>query len=109
MKESTDQHMRLRTETRPLMIVGQDESVFAQFLLGSKTWVGPRGQRPLLPKAEGDGYMLSSFVSRELDFGRELTMAEFEKVNSECRGANRTYLDSCSNGNFEINTEAVAH
>ena len=35
-------------QTRPLMIIGQDESVFAQYLLGSKTWVGPKGQRPLL-------------------------------------------------------------
>jgi hypothetical protein len=65
------------------MIVGQDESVFAQYLLGSKTWVGPKGQRPLLPKSEGDSYMLSAFVSREFGFGRELTIAELGKVNEE--------------------------
>jgi hypothetical protein len=40
--------IRVSTATRPIMIVGQDESVFAQYLLGSKTWVGPKqGQRPL--------------------------------------------------------------
>ena len=33
----------------PLMIIGQGESVIAQYLLGSKTWVVPKGQHPLLP------------------------------------------------------------
>ena len=62
--------IRISSRTRPLMIIGQDESVFAQYLLGSKTWVGPKGQRPLLPKSEGDGYMLSAFVAREFGFGK---------------------------------------
>ncbi len=50
--------IRVSLQTRPLMIVGQDMSVFAQYLLCSKTWVGPKGQCLLLPKSEGDGYML---------------------------------------------------
>ncbi|KAI2502628.1 hypothetical protein MHU86_11822 [Fragilaria crotonensis] len=87
--------IRVSSQTRPLMmIVGQDESVFAQYLLGSKTWVGPKGQRPLLPKSEGDGYMLSAFVSREFGFGREMTTAELEKGNKERRGIHKTYLDT---------------
>ena len=55
--------IRVSSQATPLIIVGQDKSVFAQFLIGSKTWTGPAGQRPLLPKSEGDGYMLSAFVS----------------------------------------------
>ena len=47
--------IRVSSKARPIMIVGQDESMFAQYLLGSKTWIGPNGQRPLLPKSEGDG------------------------------------------------------
>jgi hypothetical protein len=86
--------IRVSSQARPLMIVGQDKSVFAQFLLGSKTWVGPKGQRPLLPKSEGDGYMLSAFVSREFGFGRELTIAELEKINKERRGTHKTYFDT---------------
>jgi hypothetical protein len=75
------------------MIIGQDESVFAQYLLGSKAWVGPKGQRPLLPKSEGDGYMLSAFVAREFGFGREtMTAAELANVNNARRGAHKTYL-----------------
>jgi hypothetical protein len=30
----------------PLMIIGQGESIIAQYLLGSKTWVVPKGQHP---------------------------------------------------------------
>ena len=66
---------------RPLMIVGQDESVFSQYLLSSKQWIGPKGQVALLPKSEGDGYMLSAFVSREFGFGRLMTEDELAQVN----------------------------
>jgi hypothetical protein len=75
------------------MIEGQDESVFEQYLLGSKTWAGKKGQRPLLvPKSEGNGYMLSAFISREFGFGRKLTEAELVKIKSgrRCR-KNKTY------------------
>ncbi len=65
------------------MLIGQDESDFAQYLLGSKTWIGPKGQRPLLPKSEGDRYMLSAFVSRKLGFGRRLTADELTRINNE--------------------------
>jgi hypothetical protein len=74
------------------MIVEQDKSMFSQYLLGSKRWVGSKGQRPLLPKSEGDGYMLLVLMSREFDFGRELTIAELEEVNEERRGVHKTSL-----------------
>ncbi|KAI2513104.1 hypothetical protein MHU86_1396 [Fragilaria crotonensis] len=86
--------IRVSSRAKPIIIVGQDESVFAQYLLGSKTWIGPAGQRPLLPKSEGDGYMLSAFVSREFGFGRELTEAELVKINADRRGVGRTYIDT---------------
>ena len=82
-------------QTRPLMIIGQDESVFAQHLLGSKTWAGPKGQRQLLPKSEEEVYMLSAFLSREFGFGKEMTDAELAKVNDEQRGTmQKTYVDT---------------
>jgi hypothetical protein len=86
--------IRVSSMARPIMIVGQDESVFAQYLLGAKTWIGPTGQRPLLPKSEGDGYMLSAFVSREFGFGRLLTNDELAKINSERRSNGATYTDT---------------
>ncbi len=51
--------------SKPLMIFGQDKSVFNQYLLGNRQWVGPEGQRALLPKTDGLGLMLSAFQSRE--------------------------------------------
>ena len=38
-----------------IMIIGQDECIFLQFLLSSKMWVGPNKESPLLPKSEGKG------------------------------------------------------
>lgn len=63
------------------MITGQDESEVAQYLLSSNQWIGPKGQVPLLPKLERDGYMLSAFVSHEFGFGRKMTEDELAKVN----------------------------
>ena len=92
MKKPT-RSIRVSASARPLMIVGQDGSVFAQYLLGSKTWVGPKGQRPLLPKSEGNGYMLSAFISREFGFGRQLSDDELAKINEEQR-IGKTYIDT---------------
>jgi hypothetical protein len=86
--------IRVSSMARPIMIVGQDESVFAQYLLGAKTWIGPKGQRPLLPKSEGDGYMLSAFVSREFGFGRLLTVNELAMINEKQRANGATYTDT---------------
>ncbi|KAI2490640.1 hypothetical protein MHU86_23939 [Fragilaria crotonensis] len=93
VKATTSIRVSSKARSRPIMIVGQDESVFAQYLLGAKTWIGPKGQRPLLPKSEGDGYMLSAFVSREFGFGRLLTSDELAKINSERRASTATYTD----------------
>lgn len=68
------------------MIVGQqDESIFVQYLLGAKTWIGPKGQRlRVLLKSEENGYILSVFaVSREFGFGRLLMNHELEKIISK--------------------------
>jgi hypothetical protein len=60
-----------------------------------KLGYGPKGQRPLLPKSEGDGYMLSAFVSHEFGFGRQLTDIELAKINNETRQTNgATYTDT---------------
>ncbi|KAI2511392.1 hypothetical protein MHU86_3003 [Fragilaria crotonensis] len=92
-KKEASLSVRISSGAKPIMIIGQDESVFAQYLLGSRTWVGPKGQRPLLPKSEGDGYMLSAFVSREIGFGRTLTDDELVRINSE-RRIGKTYTDT---------------
>jgi hypothetical protein len=53
-------------DRKPLFIFGQDESIFNQFSFGSKQWVGPSGQRSILPKSTGMGLMISSFQGWEV-------------------------------------------
>jgi hypothetical protein len=84
--------IRLSSQAKPMMIIGQDESVFAQYLSGSKTWVGPKDQRPLLPKSEREGFFISAFASTKLGFGRNLTEDELMKINNE-RRRGKTYTD----------------
>ena len=76
-----------------LKIIGQDESVFAQHLLGNR-WIGPADQHQLLPKFEGDGYVLSVFVSSEFGFGKVLTKEELDQVNAARQAVGKnTYID----------------
>jgi hypothetical protein len=77
--------------SRPLEFIGQDECVFFQYLVSNKNWVGPKGERPLLPKNDGDGKMLSAFQSRLTGFGREMSEEDLNRVNEKRQGC--TYLD----------------
>jgi hypothetical protein len=63
-------------------------------LLKAKKWIDPKGQRPLLPKSVGDGYMLSAFVSQEFGFGRLLTVNELAMINEKQRANGATYADT---------------
>ena len=69
-----------------VMFVGQDEAIFKQFLFLSKMWIGPNGERPLLPKDEGTGLMISAFICRELGLIRELENATLETINANRLG-----------------------
>lgn len=51
--------VRMPAGCKPLIIFGQDECAFAQYLMSSKGWGGPKGKRPLLPKNEGSFMMIS--------------------------------------------------
>ena len=64
--------MRSNTNMKPIMIIGQDESVFRQYSLVTKQWVGAYGQRALLPKSEGDGIMISAFQAHEIGIPQEI-------------------------------------
>ncbi|KAG7350599.1 hypothetical protein IV203_009959 [Nitzschia inconspicua] len=56
-----------------------------------KQLVGSNGERPLLPKSEGDGVMLSAFQSLLTGFGREMSTDKLQKVNEQ--RLNKTYWD----------------
>ena len=72
-------------------MIGQDESIFKQYLLTIKQWHLPdRSCAPNL-KEEGQGVMLSSFVSRDFEYGFILTPSQFDQINNYRMG--KTYLD----------------
>ena len=73
--------VRRDTGRRPIMMIGQDESVFRQYSFGSKCWVGPSGEIKLLPKSDGYSRMVSAFVSRSFGMGLDLTENEMMRVN----------------------------
>ena len=74
-----------------VIFVGQDEAIFKQFLFLTKMWVGPSGERPLLPKDEGAGIMVSIFICREHGLIREINPEVLYEVNLQRAG--RQYAD----------------
>ena len=66
---------------KPVIIFGQDECIFKQYTFSKKAWMNSEGAMPLIPKDEGAGIMISTFVSREFGHRLQLTEAELQKVN----------------------------
>ena len=78
-------------QAKPIVIFGQDECAFNQFLMGNRQWVGPTGQRALLPKTEGAMIMILAFQSREFGFRFQLDDRQLQIINSKRNG--ETYKD----------------
>jgi hypothetical protein len=57
-----------------LICFGQDECIFKQYLFTGKAWTMPDGQKPIIPKDEGLGVMVSDTVSSEFGFGLKLSL-----------------------------------
>ncbi|KAI2498015.1 hypothetical protein MHU86_16452 [Fragilaria crotonensis] len=76
------------------MLFGQDESVYSQYHLKSKQWVGPLGQRALLPKTDGLSLMISAIQSRETGFGVHISRIQLEEINEVRRGTNYVDVDA---------------
>ena len=74
--------VRKKEEEKALIFIGQDESIFRQFTLTTKQWTLPNGACAPNPKEEGQGVMLSSFVSRDFGYGFDLTTAQLTQVNN---------------------------
>jgi hypothetical protein len=82
-------HLSVRRDTnkRIVMFIGQDEAIFKQFSFLSKMWTGPKGERPLLPKDEGAGVMISSFICREYGLIHKLDQQMLHSINEIRQGA----------------------
>ena len=59
----------VRHTGKPLMIVGQDESTYHQYVFSKKNWKTPTGRSQLVPKGVGEMYMCSGFQGQSLDWG----------------------------------------
>jgi hypothetical protein len=73
--------VRKPIDSKTVIFVGQDEAIFKQFLFLTKMWVGPSGERPLLPKDEGTGTMISTFICRDHGLIREISPQILAEVN----------------------------
>jgi hypothetical protein len=76
---------------KPLIIFGQDECIYKQYKFSESAWCLPDGCFPLIPKDEGHGVMISTFVSREFGFGMTLSQDQLDLVNGTRVG--KAYID----------------
>ena len=70
-------------DVKPLVMFGQDEVIFCQYLMWLKSWTLPDGTRQLILKDDGIGLMLSSFCSMEFGYGMQLIQADLDLVNEK--------------------------
>jgi hypothetical protein len=54
----------------------------------NSTWVGPNGERPMVPKDDGQTLMVSAFCSREFGFGMPVTQSQLDEFNNERKNKN---------------------
>ena len=64
------------------IMFGQDECIFKQFAFTKMTWSLSDGTKPLIPKDEVQGLMLSSFVSREFGYSMNLNADQLGRINA---------------------------
>ena len=62
-----------------IIILGHDECIFKQYHFTNKLWVADDKTRPIIPKDEGAGLMISAFQSQEFGFGHPLTPDQLKK------------------------------
>lgn len=64
-------HLSVRkpNDSKPLIMIGQDECIYKQFTTTPKQWHLPDGSASINQKTDGDGVMLSVFQSRDFGFG----------------------------------------
>ena len=92
-----DLSVRKPEGTRPVIIIGQDESVVKQHSFSAKCWQGVGGERKLLPKSDGYSLMISAFCSRVFGLGLHVTNEQLNEINkrrSEGTTAHYVSVDS---------------
>ena len=84
-----DLSVRKEKKEKPIIFIGQDETVFKQFSYSKKAWHAPTGQTQLLPKSDGYSRMISAYVSRVFGLGIHLSQEQLKTINKDKRSGNR--------------------
>ena len=61
--------IRKPPDQRPVILIGQDESTFHQYIFSNRNWVNNKGSSPILPKGFGDMLMISGMQSQKTGVG----------------------------------------
>jgi hypothetical protein len=77
----TSIRVKLDAHNKASIIFGQDDSVFHQYLLSTRQWVGPKGELPFVPKSDGAGVMVSAFLCRDFGLGLKINQQQLEEIN----------------------------
>ena len=72
---------RMQPHIRPVIIIGQDETVFRQHTYSTNAWHDRSGATKLLPKSDGYSFMISALCSRNFGLGIWLTDLELSEIN----------------------------
>ena len=92
-----DLSVRKDEGSRPLIVIGQDESVIKQYSFSAKCWQGVNGERRLLPKSDGYTTMISAFCCRVFGLGLHVTNEQLVEINKRrTEGITSHYLSTDS-------------
>ena len=92
-----DNQLAFNISVRPVLIIfGQDEAIFKQYLMTLKVWLGRGGKQPLRPKDEGMGLMASAMKCRDFGFGYTLTEDQIQKTNKFRKEQRPNYPDKAA-------------
>jgi hypothetical protein len=87
--------LSVRINGNPIIEVGQDESVWAQYVFSSQVWHSPSGKTAPRPKSEGDARMISAYIGPSIGFGANTPVSDEQlaQINTFRVGpVNGTYL-----------------
>ena len=86
--------VRRPLDEKKIMMWGQDEVIMKQKLLTLLSWNLPDGSKPLDPKDDGCGLMMSAFTSCKLGFGFTVPEEVLKSVNEICKGCEYSDADA---------------
>ena len=104
-----DHSVRMPKGSRPILLIGQDESVYKQFQFSSRAWKGPTGENTLLPTSDGYSKMVSCYIGRSFGMGLYVSDGKLHQINA-WRQHSKKYLSEESAKNiYGVNKNQKLH